>query len=1419
MIALTENRYGSLVVCLFLFLQIISPTLMVGKAASAEFIVLAPNRFYVGTESSVSISSFSPDTGRPVDRRVSLFIRNQEKEVELFRGRTGPDGHLIARFDVPGIEKGTYDLVLAGRDDREHVSGEVILADSVALLIETDKPIYKPGQTLYGRVLALSADLKPTETKINVSISDAKGIKVFRKELSANEFGVASFELSLAKEVNTGTWKITANSESGTATVDFRVEKYVLPKFDVGVETPKGWFLVDEEITGQVNAEYFFGKPVEGTVFVEAYKYVAHWEKFATFNSRLSNGVAEFEIPAAGYLAGTVGSGGLGSVILNVTVTDGAGHEEKDTKLLKVADSPTVIQVIPASQTVKPGLPMDVMIVTETPDGEPLDKSVEFEVVYRLENGKTTRTTRSVNTFRGMTTVEIDVPDKCTSADLKASLPGSESENQITLNAQYSPGGYFVHIVQISPAEVSVGEEVTFEVLTTADRNAYYDVVSGGRTIHSGYADGRYISFKVTPDMMPKAKLVAYVINPNLEVAADSIPFDVDLVNPVNLSAEFSKDKCEPGEEVTLDIESSSGVATMIGLSIVDESVYALNEGRLNLKQVFNELEKIFMRPQAEAHPDGHRLWPLTERRGSMEVFEDAGIQVMTSSSLDVPQGQPDWLRRDGLQVLEAAGGDNFAAPKSQSAGQDSELAEVKRVRQFFPETWYWNPTLMTDETGRASVKLTAPDTITTWKLHAVSSSPQGIGMTEGSLKVFQDFFVEPDLPYAVTRGEEFPVLVQIYNYVENSQKVQVELKEDSWFQLVDERVKIVTVPGNSVASIGFTIRPEKVGQFKIEITARTHERADAVKRNIRVEPEGTPCETVVNDIITEDSPLKFNLSMPPAMVDDSGTIQLAVTPSMVAQTINGVDDLLGMPYGCGEQNMMFMAPDLEILRYLDATGQIKPEIRAKAEHFLTTGYQRELTFRRSDGSFSAFGENDDQGSLFLTSFVLDIFSECREVMSIDSTVLSDAASWIGDHQNGNGSFSPVGFVCHQEMLGGLDPSSRSALTAFVGIALSDYGNAEDSLQAAVQYIEENAIQAEDPYTLALAALLLEKVGSPHAEQAISRLLEMARTDEHGIFWAAGSERSNAVETTSYAALALMLEGRSEAEQAVRWLSSQRNSLGGFCSTQDTVWALKALMKAARLQTRTIDSSIEVKVDGEKLTTLELTAENFDVLNVIDIPLAGEELVVEMKGEGEVTIQLAKRFNLPGDLNPNPEFELDIEYNTTSVEVDDIVHVLARARYTGAYNSTGMMILDISVPTGFSPVHSSLEQVISDGLATRYEIGGRKVIFYVDDLQRGEELEIGFDIRALLPVKAKGGTSTAYSYYKPEVRTEARGVDFQVSGEVASRFGDENMEEPSGDVGFRTSTGNTFPLAVLSLLIGCMVLVFGLKTFGARNGI
>ena len=54
--------------------------------------------------------------------------------------------------------------------------------------------------------------------------------------------------------------------------------------------------------------------------------------------------------------------------------------------------------------------------------------------------------------------------------------------------------------------------------------------------------------------------------------------------------------------------------------------------------------------------------------------------------------------------------------------------------------------------------------------------------------------------------------------------------------------------------------------------------------------------------------------------------------------TLSGLDKLLKLPTGCGEQNMLKFAPNIYVLQYLTNTNRLDPTIEAKALQFLKTG-------------------------------------------------------------------------------------------------------------------------------------------------------------------------------------------------------------------------------------------------------------------------------------------------------------------------------------------------------------------------------------------------------------------------------------------------------------------------------------------------
>ncbi len=425
-------------------------------------------------------------------------------------------------------------------------------------------------------------------------------------------------------------------------------------------------------------------------------------------------------------------------------------------------------------------------------------------------------------------------------------------------------------------------------------------------------------------------------------------------------------------------------------------------------------------------------------------------------------------------------------------------------MRQYFPETWIWDETI-TDDAGIASLTFEAPDSITTWDLRAVALSPdKGLGIAETSLRVFQPFFLQADLPYSAIRGEEFPVKIALYNYLDTPQEIQVEIEPTSWFELLDEPKTTVTIAGGDIGSAEFRIRPTEIGTQLVKVTARSSEAADAVIKSMIVEPEGVGRETVENLVLPAGESRTLGMALPELVriVPDSDRAYVAVTGSLLAQTIEGLDQLLQMPFGCGEQNMILFAPDAFILKYLAETRQLKPEIQAKAEMLLVTGYQRELTYRRSDGSFSAFGDQDESGSLWLTAFVLKTFAQAKDFTFIDEAVLGDAAAWITDHQQKDGSFEAVGFVHHQEMVGGVQ--GRDALTAYVTVALLEAGYV-DAAARALAYLEDRLDSIDDAYGLALSTYALQLGESDRAPAAMEALMDLAIENEDGLHWSSGS--------------------------------------------------------------------------------------------------------------------------------------------------------------------------------------------------------------------------------------------------------------------------------------------------------------------------
>lgn len=412
------------------------------------------------------------------------------------------------------------------------------------------------------------------------------------------------------------------------------------------------------------------------------------------------------------------------------------------------------------------------------------------------------------------------------------------------------------------------------------------------------------------------------------------------------------------------------------------------------------------------------------------------------------------------------------------------------------------------------------PDTITSWAISAFSIDPMtGLGLTKipRQLEVFQPFFVSLNLPYSIKRGEILSIPVAIFNYMGNDVDAEITMhNNDTDFDFIDfssssndtigktdsERKTMVLITANHGASTSFQIRPKKIGAISIKVTATSPLAGDSIVQILHVEPEGLPIfkNKVLFIDLNEASSLESTLTVDgitDEIILDSLKIDVNCVGDLLSGTIKNLNKLIRLPSGCGEQNMLNFVPNIVILKYLKAVGQLKPQIERKVKLYTEKGYQRQLTYRHSDGSFSAFGKSDKSGSTWLTAFVAKSFRQATSFIDVDENVIDDALKWLSKKQNGDGGFCEVGTVSHKAMQGGA--SNGIALTAYVLAVFLENRDVEtiydDTINKAIQNVTQSLKGQHDIYALAVAAYALQLAEHPDRNVILDKLLRQATTD------------------------------------------------------------------------------------------------------------------------------------------------------------------------------------------------------------------------------------------------------------------------------------------------------------------------------------
>uniref|UniRef100_A0A3B3XNS0 Alpha-macroglobulin receptor-binding domain-containing protein n=1 Tax=Poecilia mexicana TaxID=48701 RepID=A0A3B3XNS0_9TELE len=470
-------------------------------------------------------------------------------------------------------------------------------------------------------------------------------------------------------------------------------------------------------------------------------------------------------------------------------------------------------------------------------------------------------------------------------------------------------------------------------------------------------------------------------------------------------------------------------------------------------------------------------------------------------------------------------------------------------------------------------------------------------------------------------------------------------------------------------------------------------------------------------------------IQLPQNVIDGSGRAAVSVLGDILGRALQNLDGLLQMPYGCGEQNMALLAPNIYILEYLEKSNQLTPVIKKKASNFLSSGYQRQLNYKDRDGAYSTFGTGP--GNTWLTAFVLRSFSKAKSFVYIDPEKLKQSKVWLEQKQNDSGCFQQSGRLFNNRMKGGV--SDEVTLSAYITAAFLEMKISSDDRVVAQSLLclKESINDFSNTYTTALLAYVFTLAGDMETRAHLLQHLDSVAIKDGESRFSAETSASLSVEISSYVLLAKLsashtAEDLGYASGIVRWLTTQQNYYGGFSSTQDTVVALQALSFYSSLVFSPEGSSTVTVQSPSGPLTFDVTPDN--KLLYQEKMLQGEagKYSLEVKGTGCVSVQVG------GSFPSRRKVTFSLQTNRDCISPLQLLHSLFLcSRYSGKEVSTNMVILDITLLSGFIPDPQSLKNVSKA-------------------LVKGTPINHSLELLQKIPVQnLKPAVIALYDYYQP----------------------------------------------------------------------
>jgi len=486
------------------------------------------------------------------------------------------------------------------------------------------------------------------------------------------------------------------------------------------------------------------------------------------------------------------------------------------------------------------------------------------------------------------------------------------------------------------------------------------------------------------------------------------------------------------------------------------------------------------------------------------------------------------------------------------------------KPRAYFPDTAYWNSTVTTDASGVATIPVTLPDSLTTWRIAARGLTADTlVGQASADVVSTRDLLLRPVLPRFLTLGDGARVGAVVNNTTGRTVTARVTLTPSGVPSTAGALESMsVVVPAGGERLVTWPLRPAALGALRVALTATAAGLdGDSVIVSAPVVPNSTP-ETVATsgEAPGTAGPRVEEVRVPAGAQPGEGGLTLTLQPSLAAGLRSGVDYLQRYPYASNEDLATRVMGEAALARLpVTAVGvDVKTLDAYRRDIASTIGLL--VANQRGDGGWG-WWVDDPYSSPEISAFCLDALGAARRASyPVPGAALAPGLRYLGRQQRS--SATPALAVP-----GAPGDAVTPDLRAYMAYVLAASGN--DAGAGTALYPARDTLPVWSRAYL-LRTLYVEgrrRVG-PKGRTVLTELDAAAHVDAAGAHWEGVG--NDAAMDDSIHATAAVLDALVETDPlnpliapATRWLVSARGG-EAWPTTVENALAVRALSDELR---------------------------------------------------------------------------------------------------------------------------------------------------------------------------------------------------------------------------------------------------------------